>query len=77
MPGQILNPTSTPSPRELAEREHQRHPSQHTPRRIAMLAQPVDVPLDLRAIHDARIRSTVCGLTKYFSNIGNFLSVDG
>ena len=47
MPGQILNPTSTPSSRELAKREHQRNPSQHTPRRIAMLAQPNDVALDL------------------------------
>ena len=62
---------------ELRELDQQRHPPQHRPRRVAVLSQPGDYRSISGPIHDARIRSTVCGLTKYASSMDNFLSVDG
>ncbi len=56
--------------RELPEGDQQRHPPQHRPRRVAVLSQPARHTARSPApIHDARTRSTVCGLTKYASNM--------
>src|SRR5436190_11600660 len=46
---QILHGAGAPSSRELAEREHQRNPTQHRPRRVPVLGQPHDIALNLAA----------------------------